>query len=275
MRIFFSDNGVIQEITKKVEQYNSPGFDLAYTAAQDYLYVGHILPFNNFFLKIGEDPNEIASTMRVDVWDGREWIQTVYLEDETNALSNSGHVTYVPNKDNRWQIESTNYKGEKVDGLESIVVYDLYWIRISFSVTLTADVSISFVGQKFSNDEDLFAEYPVLNSSTLLESVKTGKTDWEEQHLRAAEIIEKDLISKNVILSGAQILRISDYRLASVCKTAQIIFQSMGDDYADDVEKARLEYERRLDRSIQAIDRNGDGILDSSERFIRTGFLSR
>jgi len=101
------------------------------------------------------------------------------------------------------------------------VVYDKYWVRISFDLTLGATCALSFIGNKFSDDTDLFYEYPIFNSSNFLTAFKSGKTDWEEQHVKAAELIIDDLQKKSVIIGAGQILDRKKFIGASVCKVAE------------------------------------------------------
>lgn len=275
MRVVYGDNGVLTDLTRNLADYKSLNATFSYVTGQDYIYIGSDLPFNHFYIKMGSTVNAVAATMNIELWDGDEWIDVVEINDETGGLFASGYVDFVPDKDENWNQESTNHKGEQVTGLTSLVIYDQYWIRISFNATMTASTIVSWIGHKFSDDTDLYSEYPVLNSTTLKTAFEAGKTTWEEQHVRAADLLIKDLKSKAVIVSADQILKREDYRMAALCKTAQIIFQSMGDDYADDVIAAKNEYGARLDLSIHQVDQNADGRLDPKEKQHRVGFMTR
>ena len=85
----------------------------------------------------------------------------------------------------------------------------------------------------FSNDSDLGSEFPDLVLSATMTAFATGKTSWEEQHVRAAEILIKDLKKVKGIHSSSQILDHNDFRLASVCKVAEIIYTAFGNDYLE------------------------------------------
>lgn len=272
-RILFSDNGVISDWTVSLDNYKVGSKVFNYTAGQDYLYIGSRLPFNHFYFKLKE-LSSVTSTMTVEYWsDG--WEEVVELTDETNGLRQSGYVKFTPNRDDSWDRESTNYSGDSVDGLESVVIYDLYWIRISFDQTLTNTTEISWVGQLFSNDEDLSTEYPELCRPNSLTSFEAGKVDWEEQHVRAAEILAQDLIDKQIILDKGQILNHEDYKNASVQKVAELIFNAFGDDYIDQRQRAREEYQLRLSKKVHRVDLNKNAIEDISERKNTSGWLNR
>jgi hypothetical protein len=275
MRVLYGDNGTLTDISAAMTSYKSGTHTFSYVSGQDYIYLGSDLPFNHFYVKMGGTVNAIASTMAVELWDGKEWVAVAEVRDGTNGLFQSGMVEIVPDKDEDWQRESTNHNGDQITGLTSVTIYDMYWVRVSFGTTMTPSTVLSWMGNLFSDDNDLYGEYPVFNSTALKTQFESGKTTWEEQHVRAAEMVIKDLKSKQVVLSGSQILERDDYRLASVCKTAQIIFTAMGDDYVDDAATAKKEYDMRMDLSVHKIDLNNDGILDVKERFSRVGFFSR
>jgi len=275
MRVIYSDNGVLTDITRKVEDYKSGTHTFSYTLNQDYIYIGADLPLNCLYFKMGSTVNAVSATMSIEYWDGKDWIDMVEVIDDTIGISQSGHVIFTPNRNNGWDKESTNDQGDIIPALSTLKIYDLYWMRISFSATLTASTIISWIGPLFSLDNDLYAEYPIFNSSALKTAFESGKTTWEEQHVKAASILIKDLISKNVIRSGENILKYQDFTLAAVSKCAQIIFTALGDDYVDDATRARDEYKDRLSNSQYSVDLDNDGILDAPEKFAKVGFMSR
>lgn len=274
IRVFQKSGATLTDLSNGLSKYRGPGIDLTYSSG-DYLYIGRDLPFNNFYLKLGTTVNAISATMVLEYWDGRAWVPTVEVIDETNALAQSGHVTFTPNREKGWNRESTSGSGESITGLESVVIYDKFWLRISFSATLTPAIDVTWLGQIFSDDIDLYSEFPVLNSANLLSCWETGKTNWQEQHAKASEKMIQDLIHQGIIQSGEQILKRQSYNLAATSKTAELIFTGLGDDYTDDAVKARESYKDRLDLSIHPVDKNENAILDTKEKFERTGFLTR
>jgi hypothetical protein len=155
------------------------------------------------------------------------------------------------------------------------VVYDKYWIKISFTQNLDAGIELEWIGNLFSEDEDLFAEYPLFNDQTFLTAFESGKLNWEEQHVKAGDLIVQDLKRKNVILGSEQILDRSVLLPASVCKVAEIIFNAFGKDYQDHLLRAREEYNRRIDLSKYVVDSNNNGIQDAQETYASQGWLSR
>lgn len=272
-RFIFNNNSVIKDLTVGLNKYDDTSTAFAYQSG-DYLYINSSLPFNNIFIKVGS-PNAVATTMSVGYWTTDGWISAIEVIDETNGLFQSGRVTFTPNRDKGWEKEDTNYSGNTIDGLESLNIYTSYWIRISFNQTLTSTTRLDWIGQIFSDDDDLNAEFPNLNRNNVRQAFQAGKTSWEEQHVRAAELIIKDLEDNQILNSGNQILIASEFKNASVQKVAEIIYTAMGDDYADQKTEARREYQSRLSRRIARVDRTAQAIVTNSEKGNETGFLRR
>lgn len=264
MRIFH-DN---LEITKDLIRLNGVHVDFSYVLG-DFVYIATDLPFNHFYLKHAPPANNIPATMKVEYYSAG-WNEVVDLKDETNAIFTDGFVEFTPNRNATWSRTSSS-----VDFGLGKTVYDQYWIRISFDATLKANCELSFLGNKFSDDTDLFHEYPIFNNADFLTAFEAGKGDWEEQHVKAAEIIVADLTKKRIIIAPEQILDRRKFIGASVCKVAEIIYTAFGNDYLEQKKEAAAEYYKRLDMSQYAIDTNGDAILEPAELQTRQGWLSR
>lgn len=275
MRFLYSDNGVLTDITRKIENYKSGSHTFSYVTGQDYIYIGSALPFNHFYIKMGGTVNAVTTTMAIEYWSGKSWESVVEIIDETEGLTTSGFVTFTPDKSEKWTAESTNDSGNIITELSTIKIYDMFWMRVSFGNTLTPSTIVSWIGNLFANDYDLYSEYPVFNSSNLLSVFESGKTSWEEQHVKAAQVIIKDMIAKNVIYGAENILKKEDFNLAAVSKCAQLIFTALGDDYVDDALASKAEYKERLDNGQYSVDLNDDAILDKTEKFNKVGFMRR
>lgn len=264
MRIF--KNNI--EITKELERMDSTSYSLTMLST-DFLYFASDFPFNHLFIKMGTVKNVITSTMKIEYF-SNSWKEVVDFKDETNGLKNDGFFEFTPSRYLSWM--------QIVDSVQlglSQVVYDKYWTRVSFNTSLTASIDLSFMGTKFSDDSDLFSEYPVFDDSAFMTAFKAGKTSWEDQHVKAAEIIVSDLSKKGIILSKDQLLDRKRFIGASVCKTAEIIFTAFGNDYSEQRKLAKEEYSKRLNLSQYAIDTNGNALLDSQEIKMKQGWLSR
>lgn len=275
-RVILSDNGTLTDVSKEVLRYQSGTAAVAsWVAAEDYLYVGSLAPFNHFYVKLSTVSVTTSNVMTVQYWDGKTWVDCHKVDDETAGFTASGYVTFYPDRNTAWVRESTNDRGDSVTGLTGTKIYDMYWVRIKFSLNIGAGFTLSWIGQKFSDDSDLAAEMPRLTRSSMLSAFITGKTDWEEQHVKAGELIVQDLIAGQVMDWSGQILVREEFTLASVYKVAQIIFSELGDDYLDQHDRAEREYKRRLDKSVYRVDKNQDGLLNQNEGNARVGFMSR
>jgi len=274
-RVLFSDNGVLVDLTKDTNKFKSGTATIAdYTAAQDYLYLGSMAPFNHFYVKMAT-ASAVPASMTAEYWDGKAWIPTYKLDDETSGLTASGFITMFPRRDNAWNVESTNDRGDQVTGLTTINVYDMYWMRLKLSADVPLGFAISWIGHKFSDDDDLASEFPDLVRAKMLLAYGTAKTSWEEQHAKAADLITQDLISSEVISWKGQILVRDEFTLASIQKVAELIFNALGDDYLDQRDRAQAEYKRRLDKSSYRIDANSNALLSQAEAVSRSGFMRR
>ncbi len=276
MRVVFSDNGTLTDYTKLLEDYYSGSASLSIKAAEDALYIGSKFPFNSFFIKVGT-ANSSTCAMTVKYWDYNVWQDVNELFDETSVggktLAVSGKVSFVPDKDQLWARSSTNYGGEVIPVLSSISIYDCYWIKITFSADIT--VAIPYIGHKFCNDNDLGVEYPDLNKTNVKTAFASGKTDWEEQIVRASDILLNDLKTSNMIFDEGQILDTDVLKFPTVSKVAEMIYSSFGDDYKDNESKAKGKYWERVRSCRPVIDLNMNAIEDQKESKTYYGVMYR
>ena len=275
-RILFSNNGSITDLTPDLNNYHLGDFTLDdFAFGEDYLYIGNIAPFNHFYLKLATANTESLS-VDVQYWSGTQWRSVVEVIDETNGLTQSGFITFVPDRDHAWIQSDTNGTGQTITGLTNVTIYDKYWIRLVLSANPSVTTKISWLGQKFSTDNDLGSEYPELLSTNVKTSFEAGKTDWEEQHVRAAELIVAELTKANIIYSKSQILERHTFMLPSVSKVAEMAYVNFGDDFADQAQNARAEFKSRIQKGIYDIDLNADAELDTFEsNMSNQGFMSR
>ena len=276
-RIIFSDNGTLNDFSVKLDNYHAGVESFEFVSADDYLYIGSRFPFNSFYLKFGT-LNATVSTPSISIWDGNQWRSTVDLVDQTYGMTQSGYISFVPSKERSgWAQDDTvlNNGNEEIMGLGDVTIYDQYWLRLSLTSDLDAGTTLSWIGHILCQDDDLYSEYPLFNSSTMKSAFESGKTDWEEQRVAASNLLISDLISRNIILNQGQILDVSKLKYAAVCKTAQVIFNSMGDDYKDDAQMAKNEYDLRISNGVLNIDLNNNATLDKDEARFRQGYLFR
>lgn len=275
-RIFWSDNGTLVDVSKELNDFRSNNYTLPIVAAEDYIYIASLLPFNHKWIEVGT-ANDQASVISAQIWWANSWNNALDEMDYTSssgvALAQSGIFRFQPDRLKGWDRE---LDADDVTGLDTTVaINDYYWMRLSFSADLNASTAISYIGHKFSDDDDLYSFYPVLNNSAFQSSFASGKTDWNEQAFMAAQTIIRDLRAKSIIFERDQILDYELFNEASIHKTAEIIFGGFGQDYSDDMKMARALYRESLDIKQFNIDKTGDGSLQGVERAISTRFFSR
>jgi|SRR6478609_4680999 len=236
----------------------------------DYLYVSAFLPFNHKFFKLtaGEEADPGAVPLIELLNAPTEWTAVVDQIDYTGGFSSSGVLQWTPNWDSNWGLVSQSNRD--VPALQNgPVVYQAYWLRISFPDPIA--FGMDYVGQKFSSDADLYAEYPMLNQTAILSGWKVGKADWEDQHILAATYIAKELIQRNLAVSKDQILDISTLRSAAVHKTAHIIYSGLGvKNYAENIAAALKAFELAMKQDKFGLDVNGNARKDREEVTMKT-----
>lgn len=278
-RVIFSDNGTLSDLSTELQDFTTGTSVIGVVAAQDYLYLGSDFPFNNRYLDLSVVNDQAATVSEVAYWDGSQWRPCVEVVDETAVsgvtLAQSGVLSWVPDRQYVWQRSDTDSNTQLITGLSGITIYDLYWVRITFSANLKATTALRHVGHRFSNDEHLALEYPDLLRTEVLTNFEAGKTDWREQHILAAEKIVDDLRSKNVILSPGQILTHQQFRHAAVHRVAMVVFNAFGKAFEDNYKKAMGDYGRALKEASYNIDVNADGQLSVGERTITQGYMTR
>lgn len=273
MRIFHKTGASIVEFSDKVKKF-SPDVTSVEMLSGDYLYIASDFPFNHVYFNFADTVNTIPTGMNIDYFSTNDWVPVVNKIDGTESFTKSGFVEFTPNKDNSWDRESTNYGGDLIQDLSTITVYDMYWCRISFDQDLEL-FDFNWIGNLFSDDNDLFSEYPIFADQTFLTAFAAGKIDWKEQHVKASELIIQELKRKNIIFGSEQILDRYVLMPASVAKTAEIIYNAFGRDYNDSRDNARKEYDKRMDLSRFVVDTNNNAIKEPYELQSSQGWLSR
>ncbi len=312
--ILFSDNGVITDVSKSLENYHSLTSTIPEVYNQDNIFIGSRLPFNHIYFKVSTPIGGIAWQLRceasahrrlrarrqnlgsvplnngwnlkqvVGLWDGNTWRPVAQLFDETvtsgKTMSQSGYISWVPDRYKTWQRwDTVNSSGANlVTGISGINIYDQFWLKLSWSVSLTAGTALAWAGHLFSNDSDLGVEYPDLMLQSTLDAFSgsaNSKTSWEEQAVVAAEMITKDLKKTKTVIDSEQVLDRLDLRLASVSKVASIIYNSFGSSHRELKVEAEKDYNDRFAAVTTKIDDNQNALLDLEEQAPKSFVMTR
>jgi hypothetical protein len=269
-RIFFYDASATSWTDHTValnDWKNGKNVSLTFDAG-DYLYISTFLPFNHKFFRFFPG-SAAARSPRVELLNApNEWSLVVDQLDYTGGMRNSGVLQWTPNFDKNWGLVTDSQRD--IDALAGgPTIYDAYWLRISFTQVTT--FTLSYIGQRFSSDNDLFMEYPMLQNQQILAGWAQGKTDWEDQHLLAALYLAKEMRQRNIIFSDNQILDIATLRSPAVHKAAHIIYSGLGArNYAEEIKLAAENFTRAMTQDKFRTDTNANARLDRSEKVIMT-----
>lgn len=267
-RIIYSDNGTNTDISVNMNRFQSGTATIAMVATEDYIYLGSDWKFNHRHIHVSS-ANAVASVASVELYDGSNWRAAVDVIDQTSVtgatLAQSGIISWVPDRSYSWnKIQST----ESIAALSGFKIYDFYWARIKVSANLTAGTAIKYIGYKFSTDEDLGSYYPEFETTAFKAGFEASKTEWNEQHITAAEIIISDLIKKQKIVSRNQIMNWEKFTIPAIHAVASIVFRALGNDWSDKMQKAIEDYRDSFDMIAFDVDTNQNGMLDHGEKLV-------
>jgi hypothetical protein len=276
-RVIFNDGGTLSDFSVELGDYRTGAKTFASTTG-DYLYVGSEYPFNHKHFDVSS-ANAVASTVSVDIWcgTGTGWVAAVDVLDltrpSTASLAQDGVIRWTTNRLKTW---SPQEDSADVTGLAGTAIYNMYWVRLSWSANLTGSTALSYVGLKFATDDDLYTFYPALNNSDLMSQFEAAKADWNEQHYAAAEAIVRDLKRRGVVASHNQIFDYELFTEAACHKACELIYTARNvKAYAEQIKAARDAYEKAIDLKMFRPDANADGHKTPTENLQTTGWLSR
>lgn len=274
-RILINSGSALTDLSTNLNDYfaNTSVVNLTTSAA---IYIGQTYPFNHLYFKTSV-VNTTGATFTVKLWDGDSWTAVAELIDETSAFTKSGYMTWTPDKNESWIMDDTvdSAGNEQITGLGDIKIYDRYWIQITTDTSIDNTTALQWAGNLFATDNDIKAEYPELLRSTYLAAWESGKTTWEEQRVKASEILLNDLITKRIIKNSAQVLDRYVFVPALVSLASELIFSGLGDDYEDQRALAFRKYRERIKLDIYNKDENNNARLDPKETRSRQGMLKR
>lgn len=276
-RIFWDDGGTLKDLSVSINDFRGQSEVFDYEAGE-HVYIGSELPFAYRYFDLTV-LNTVASAPTVEYWDGSSWHPAVDVIDETNGLFKSGYISWKTDRDDSsWACETDS---EDVDGLAGTVVYNMYWLRISFANTFDPLTTINTIGFLFSNDLELYGRYPDLNNTTMKnafepQSPSGTKTDWLTQHFISANAIVRDIKRKNLAYSGNQIIDFEAFSEAGQHKCAEIIYSAMGGEgYEANRKKAMEYYAKAMNQGFMRFDTNKNARIDQQEKKVRSGIFRR
>jgi hypothetical protein len=268
-RVIWSNNSSLVDCSLELNDLFSgtKTIDLVYN--QDAIYIGSDMPFNHRYFKVSS-VNAVSSVASVSIWDGSDWEPAVDVLDQTAvsgaSMAQSGIISWSTDRNKSWAREEST---ENIAALSTLKIYDLYWVKLTWSATWTNTTAVSYAGHKFGNDNLLAAIYPDLGRSAVKTAHTSGKTNWDEQQVIASEAIIAQLRKDRVVVSGAQVFSWEMFQMAGIHKCAEMIFGAFGEAKNDERELAKAAYEAEINqRFFDNQDLDGDGHLSESERAV-------
>lgn len=266
-RLLLKENAIINDVSMGLSDLWGEPTDWN---GMGYLYISSFLPFNHKYFEI-YNPNDQAATVAIETYVNGQWVAVDDIIDGTNGFIRSGNIIFTP-AETAWELVGDS---SDIAELSTTKIYNSYWLRIAIGAASDSALRLSYVGQKFCNDNDLFGKYPLVDSRRLMDAFKKGKQSWSDQCLLASERIAKDLKAKNVILSADQIIDLKTYEEPAVHKTAEIIFHGLGNSYLVNKEAAKKEYYATLNLNKFGVDLNKDGMQSRRESTIQSRTMYR
>lgn len=268
IRIIKSISSVLTDVS--LDNQNESGGFVVNASETDYLYIGKYYPFNNFYSKVSV-PNDETSSLSIQYWagEGNGWKDAVDVIDATSVsgktLSQSGLIQFSPHRLYSWgKIYDTSETSGTPTELQSLTIYNLYWLRLKFSAVLKDTTEIKKICYAFTQSQQLNNLDNLINN--YLTSFQIGKTSWEDEIITASEYVINDMRSKGIIKNEGQILRINDVSIPTDWRTLAIIYYSLGPSFEKQYIEALRMYEKTLNIERMSIDENEDGYLDDGEK---------
>jgi hypothetical protein len=272
-RIIWSNNGTLVDCSIELNDLFSGTKTIDLTYNQDAIYIGSDLPFNHRYFKVSS-ANAVSSSVSVSIWDGDSWESAVDVLDQTAAsgvsMAQSGVISWSTDRAKSWAKEETS---ENVTGITTLKIYDLYWVKLTWSASWTGSTALGYAGHKFGNDNLLGAIYPDLGRSAVKTAYTAGKTNWDEQQVIASEAIVNQLRKDRVLTSASQIFSWEMFQMAGIHKTAEIIYGSFGESKRAEMDLAAKSYKEEMNPGVIVNqDLDGDGHIDETERVGSVGW---
>jgi hypothetical protein len=273
-KAIWNDDASLIDLSQKLSDFYNDPVVLDIVADDDKLYLGADYAFNHRFIDIRRPNSDAATISAIETWNGSSWDAVAQIIDDTQdsagaTFGKSGIIGWVPDRNQAWGREDTT---EDIAELSTLKIYDKYWIRLTFDADFTATTEINYVGHRFSRDDDLRARYPDLLNPEALNAFEQGKTNWNAQHILAAEELIRDMKRDLDIWTVDQILDWQLFTDASVHKVASMIFAAFGRDYIDNKNQADKDYAIARNKKIFNTDKNNNAILRPAEKIAQVGF---
>lgn len=247
----------------------------------DYLYIGQIYPFNNFFYR-ALDVNTVAANMTIEYWAGNGigWTSVFDILDGTVSagvpFAKSGVIQFSPNRRISWlNIEDTS-EAYSPSEMQTLRIYNLFWIRLKVDTSLTPPAAVpplvtpdpasaKCISYAFTTTDQL--NNLDVEIGGFYDSFGTSKTDWIDEIVTSSKLMIADFRRMGIVQTYGQLLRFDDVSMACVFKTLWLIYSNLGKAYVDKAKWANDQYLKCLSAERFTVDKDGDATADTDESY--------
>jgi hypothetical protein len=266
LRVINSDNGVLKDLSLR-NQEEGQTIPMALVVNEDYIYLGQHYPFNNFFIQTNV-ANDVTADLGIQYWDSKTWRDAVDILDGTadnngKPLTKSGIVQFSPDPQYGWFITSDTKRGSYPAELETLNIFNVYWLRLKYSATLKNTTAIKRFTFAFSRHQQIDSYDAKINQ--YLDSFAPGKTNWDDEIVTATLMLIRDLKRRGLAQNQGSVLRLDDFSIPTDWKTLELIYRSLGGDYKEKLAEAKEQYNFTLSLERYSIDRDEDAFLSRGE----------
>jgi len=272
IRVIYSNNGALQDISNKLQDAGG-GFSERLTTGEDYIYIGQQMPFNNFFAWMTV-LNTVSANLTLEYFDGSAWRACVDVLDGTEGFKKSGCIQFVPDKQYEWDyIEDTSEVSDTFE-LKTLKIYNLYWLRVKSSATLSSGTEWKRLTYAFCMSSDLKTHMPEVDN--YLEAWGgEEKTDWIPEIIAASEQMVIDLKGRGLVVHPGQILLFDDVSYGAQMKTLANIMVELGPAFDERRAERMKEYNASLSIKRFTLDVNRNARTEKFEEALTVGVAER
>lgn len=235
-------------------------------ANTDYIYVAQRYPFTNLFIHM-DTVNTNASVLSAQYWDGTAWRSAVDMMDGTSlagaTLGKSGGIQFSLDDEYSWTKVWDTSDTVAPTELQTLKIYNSYWMRLKVSATLSAGTDSKEIGYAFTTSQRL-KDFDV-EIDGYLASFATGKTDWIDEIKTGSKLVVQDLKRMGLIMGPGQVIELDDVYVPTSLRTLALIYSHLGPSYKDKLEAMMKEYDKALNIRRFTFDENADGKLEDRE----------
>lgn len=225
-----------------------------------FLYFGRVKAFDALYIEMGATPNNVASTMAVEYYNGSAWVDVSNLVDDTLCFNRSGFIQF-----------------DKPSDWTSVAVgsHTQYFIRMAPSVNTRAGMLIQGMNLVFSDDQDLNGVYPGVSAY-----LNSTETSFILRHENSRNLIVQDIRNRGFTKLGVNadryqqldewdFLHIEECKKWSTYLTLANIFSSLQSNNSDLYKEKADDYEKKADiykaSFYLSLDKNDNGKEDAIE----------